>query len=99
MDLHRANDGHDIRECGIAVVQQVPRRLVLGNGVAELLGAELLGRPCGRGMVGDGDGQPRPQNPVCRSQTTWRGTRAIQDRQLMPEREDLEVQRRVGSGG
>ena len=50
VDLHRTDGGHDVRECGIVVVQQVPRRLVLGKGVAE-----LLGRPCGRGMVGDGD--------------------------------------------
>ena len=34
VDLHR----HDVRECRIAVVQQVPRRVVLGKGVAELLG-------------------------------------------------------------
>jgi len=34
----------------VAVVQQVPRRLVLGKDVAE-----LLARPCGREMVGDSD--------------------------------------------
>ena len=50
VDLHRTDGGHGVRECGIAVVQQVPRRLVVGKGVAE-----LLGRPCGGGMVGDGD--------------------------------------------
>ena len=33
-----------------SVNKQVPRHLVLGKGVAE-----LLGRPCGGGMVGDGD--------------------------------------------
>ena len=38
VDLHRADGGHDVRERGIAVVQQVPRRLVLAKGVAELLG-------------------------------------------------------------
>jgi hypothetical protein len=43
VDLHRADGGHDVRERGIAVVQQVARRLVLGKGVAE-----LLGRPCSR---------------------------------------------------
>ena len=43
-------DRRDVREGGIAVVQQEPRRLVLGKGVAE-----LLRRPCGRGMFGDGD--------------------------------------------
>jgi hypothetical protein len=49
-NLHRADGGYDVCECGIAVVQQVTRRVVLGKGVAE-----LLRRPCGRGMGGDGD--------------------------------------------
>ena len=43
--------------------------------------------PCAR--------QPRPEHPIRRGQTKSRGARAIQDRQLMPEREDLEVQRRA----
>ena len=49
-DLYRAHGGRDVRENGIAVVQQIPRRVVIGKGVAE-----LLGRPCSRGMVGNGD--------------------------------------------
>ena len=44
MDLHRADRRRDVREYGIAIVQQVPRRVILAEGVPE-----LLGRPCGRG--------------------------------------------------
>ena len=36
---------------------------------------------------------------IRRGQTNPRGARAIQDRQLMPEREDFEVQRRTRSSG
>ena len=43
--------------------------------------------------------QPRPENPIRRGQTKSRGARAIQDRQLMPERKDLEVQSRARSRG
>ena len=50
VDLHRGDGGRDVRERRITVVQQVPWCLVLRKRVTE-----LLGRPCGRGMVGDGD--------------------------------------------
>ena len=43
--------------------------------------------------------QPRPEHPIRRGQTKPRGARAIQDRHLMPEREDLEVQSRARSRG
>ncbi len=43
--------------------------------------------------------QPRPENPIRRGQTKSRRARAIQDRQLMPERKDLEVQSRARSSG
>jgi hypothetical protein len=38
---------------------------------------------------------PRPEHPIRRGQTQPRGARAMQDRQLMPERADFEVQRRA----
>jgi hypothetical protein len=50
VDLHRGDGGRDVRERRITVVQHVPWRLVLRKRVTE-----LLGRPCGRGMVDDGD--------------------------------------------
>ena len=43
--------------------------------------------------------QPRPEHPIRRGQTKSRRARAIQDRHLMPEREDLEVQSRARSRG
>jgi hypothetical protein len=53
----------------IAVVQQVPRRLVFGKGAAE-----VLDRPCRRGMVGDADvNDPSPvvrENEEHEQQTT-----------------------------
>jgi hypothetical protein len=42
-------------------------------------------------------GHPRPEIPIRRGQTKSRGARAIQDRHLMPERQDLEVQSRARS--
>jgi hypothetical protein len=36
--------------------------------------------------------QAGPENPIRHGQTKSRGARAIQDRPLMPEREDLEMQ-------
>jgi hypothetical protein len=68
VDLHRADGGHDVRECGIAVVQQVPWRVVRWKGVAELLGG-----PCGRGMVGDSDVNDPP--PVCARMTSTNNSR------------------------
>jgi hypothetical protein len=43
--------------------------------------------------------QPRPEHPIRRGQAKSRRTRAIQDRHLMPEREDLEVESRARSRG
>ena len=58
VDLHCADGGGNVREYGIAVVQEVPRRMVLGKGVPE-----LLGRPGCGGMVGDSDMDD--SSPVC----------------------------------
>ena len=77
VDLHRADGGHDVRACGIAVVQQVLRRSA---------GRQPL-QAC------DSHAQSTRSAAVRRR----REGRPIQDRQLMPEREDLKVQSRARS--
>jgi hypothetical protein len=55
-------------------------------------------RPRGlRRVLHEHEDAPRPENPIRRGQTKPRRARAIQDRQLMPECEDLEVQSRARS--
>jgi hypothetical protein len=43
--------------------------------------------------------QPRPEDPIRHCQTKPRGARAIQDRHLVPKRENFEVQSRARSSG